>query len=237
MTQFRLMPLAFRARPSAMPKVLQCLQTQLASLDLSVESIEKQDSGSLQQSLERIEKLIHHPDSLALLPVRYSQQLGYYVAQDGVEVSFDAVIQPILQNLKTLITGRLEALSLGDSIQALSDSIGDAEDAGLADKLRGLKERSQSLEGQLIESSKEQEHLRIQIERERLALFEGRFRLFLLLLEKDLAASLIGFLFIVIAPLVIVAHGGDVPVLKHCLFLVFGYFFGQAANHSSQPHG
>ncbi|NER81180.1 MAG: hypothetical protein F6K42_16755 [Leptolyngbya sp. SIO1D8] len=233
----KFMPIKFKARPSATQKVLQRIRAQLRHVGLSVESIEKQDTESLENSLKRVEELLNYPDSLTLLRIQYSRYLGYYFSQDGVLISFDTVIRPILQNRKTLITGRLEALSLGNGIQSLRESIGDVDNISLADQLRGLKEHSQSLEGQLIESSKEQDHLSIQMERERLALFEGRFKLFLLLLEKDLAASLIGTLFIIIAPVMMMIHGGDIPVLKQCLFLVFGYFFGQATHHSSHPHG
>lgn len=232
----RFMPIGFRAQPSASPATLQSVDTQLDALGLSVKRIESQNLEVLTRSLNLVEQFIAHPDSLKTLRIRYSRTLGYYFYQDGLVLSFDGVLRPILVNFRSLIIGRLETLRLDEGIQALKESLKEADDEQLTQKLEGLKASSQSLGEKLIENSKEQEYL-LQREREKLTLFEGRFRLFRSLLEKEAAATLIGMLFLIIALLIWTADmftTAEAPaVLKDCLFLVFGYFFGQATTQST----
>ena len=229
-----------KTRDPVPQKLLKFIHNRLDSLELSVESIEGQTLTSLETSLNKIDGYLNHPPSLRSLRVRQNGPRGYCFSYAGLNLSFDAIVRPILLNRRSLIVGRLEALKLGDGIQSLSESLKGVDDEvsqlRLTNKLQGLRESSQTLEERLIEASKEQEQLRIQIERERLTLFEGKFRILLSLLQKEAAATLIGGLFVIIAPIVwmiIVAIGGEAPsTLKECLFLVFGYFFGHVTNQS-----
>lgn len=222
-------------------KVLRFIHLRLDSLDLGVASLERQRLEALKASLKRIDAYLKHPPALRSLRVRQSESQGYCFSYAGLTLSFDAVVRPILLNRRSLIVGRLEALKLDDGIQSLSESLQGGNDEvsqlRLTNKLQGLRASSQTLEEHFIESSKEQEQLRIQMEWERLNLFEGKFKIFLSLLEKDAAATLVGIFFILIAALVwLVAMftPADAPtVLREGLFLVFGYFFGQAATQSS----
>ncbi|MEL6381391.1 MAG: hypothetical protein AAFQ89_02745 [Cyanobacteria bacterium J06626_18] len=222
-------------------KVLRFIHLRLDSLELGVASIERQALEALKASLKRIDAYLKHPPSLRSLRVRQSESQGYCFSYAGLTLSFDAVVRPILLNRRSLIVGRLEALKLDDGIQSLSESLQGGNDEvsqlRLTNKLQGLRASSQTLEEQLIESSKEQEQLRIQVEKEKLKLLEGRFKIALSLLQKDAAATLIGVVFITMASLtLLVAMVMKTPVpfeLQDLLLLVFGYFFGHATHPSS----
>lgn len=223
--------------------ILKLIHDQLELNGLGVESIEKQLSENLKESLNLVNRYIDYPLSLEMFDIKHSRSKGFYFSHSGLTLSFEAVILPILLNRRSLIMGRLESLKLDDSIQSLSESIKGIGDKRhllqLTDKIQGLRINSQALRQRLVESSKEQEKIHIQMERERLAIFEGKFKMFLALLEKEAAATLIGVVFIAITSLILVAvtftspDQGALPILKDCLFLVFGYFFGQATTHSS----
>ena len=222
-------------------KILRSVHSQLDSLELSVESIEGQTLKTLEASLNKVDAYLKHPPSLKLLRVRHTRLRGYCFSYAGLTLSFDAIIRPILLNRRSLIMGRLEALKLDDGITSLSESLKEGNDEvsqlRLTNKLRGMRASSHTLEGQLIQASKEKEQLRLQIEKERLNLLEGKFKILLSLLQKDAAATLVGLFFLVIAAfvwLVAMFIPADAPpVLREGLFLVFGYFFGQAATQSS----
>ena len=230
-----------KVRTSVSHTILQFVHAQLDLMGLSVESIERQNLDALEKSLSRVDECINHPESFRSLCIKQSRHRGYYFSYSGLDISFDAVVRPILLNRKKLITGRLETLKLDDGIQSLSNSIKEIDNEGsqlgLTDKIKGLRISSQTLGEQLIEVSKEQEQLCIQMERERLNIFEGKFKMFLSLLEKEAAATIIGVFFLIIASLIWLAEMftsvAAPSVLKDCLFLVFGYFFGQASTQSS----
>lgn len=225
--------------PAQQPSI-QFIHTQLDKLGLSVESIEQQNLALLEESLNRVNDFISYPESLRILRIKRGRYRGYYFSHAGLDISFDTVVRPILQNRKTLIMGRLETLKLDDGIQSLSESIQEFDDEQhqlrLTKNIQRLKTNSQSLRDHLAKASKEQEKLQIQLERERFKLFEGKFKIFLSLLEKEAAATLIGGLFIIIASLFLMiamfTSKEAQTVMKDCLFLVFGYFFGQATTRS-----
>lgn len=232
------MPINFIRRPSAAQRVLQFVRRQLNLQGLSVESIESQTLEALKESLQRVEKFLDSPESFEGLRLKYAPSLGYYLYRERLVISFDGVLRPLLKNRRNLIIGRLEASYLDEGIQCLTESIKETNDERLTQKIEGLKVNSQSLEERLIEGSKEQERLQLQVERERASLFESRFKLFLALLDREAAATLIGIFFLVITLPIWIAEmftSATAPsVLKNGSFLILGYFFGQATTQSSR---
>ncbi|MGJ3246316.1 MAG: hypothetical protein ACFE0I_09605 [Elainellaceae cyanobacterium] len=232
----------FSKEPS--PLILKTAQTiheHLNSLGLSVETIEHQTLNELGKSLQVVNGLIDHPESLKLIGIKRSHKLGYYFPYSRLKISFEAFIQPILLDRKRLIANRLESLKLNAGIEGLDESIKQISDRDfqqrLSDTIQSLKVASQSLDNQLISVEKEQEPLKRQWELERLAIWETKSKILRSFLERESAATLIGIIILTAAAIAWIIHPlfGTSPIdeFKDYLFLVMGYFFGQSSARSS----
>ncbi len=87
-------------------------EPQLIALGLSSEQIERQTREELEQSLERVNEAIHHPDSFGTLRLAADSMGGWYIAKGASDANVQEVnILPLLLERKKLILERLKSLS------------------------------------------------------------------------------------------------------------------------------
>jgi hypothetical protein len=91
-------------------------EPRLRELDLATDQIENQNSDGLQESLDRVNDAIQHPEAFGQVNVRFSPDVGgMIVARNASEGQLTVGILPILLERKRLILSRIRQLSGKDA--------------------------------------------------------------------------------------------------------------------------
>ncbi len=97
-------------------------KTQLESINLGKKQIQSQSLEELQDSLERLNNALEHPDSFGILKLNASASAGLYITKSS-ESLIEIGILPLLLERKNLITERLRELKSKIVISNLRDFI------------------------------------------------------------------------------------------------------------------
>ncbi len=99
-------------------------EPKLRPLGLAAEQIEQQEVSELEQSLERVNQLIAHPEQLGTYRAKFSAESSSFVIPKSTsEAQVDVGALPILLARKALILDRIKLLRPLDQIVALRDEI------------------------------------------------------------------------------------------------------------------
>lgn len=177
-------------------QVKQSFEDRLEFLGLSFDALAEQDLPQLTESLERIENCIEHPEKFKLLEVKHGEPLQRYIPYSGINLNFDTLFVPLLLERKRFILERLESLQVAAKVQDLHTSIRLLTDSSsqpkLLEEIDELGDLSLKWREQLHQLTQEQQKLRAEADKTKLAYLEQRHKLWLSVLKKDSVATLIG---------------------------------------------
>lgn len=221
-------------------------ESQLRDLGLSKDQIETQSLDELQQSLEKVNEALKHPESFGTL--RFPEVL-VLVTSSGSDAHFERGILQLLLSCKKLILERIRTLSTNEKIESIQDLLNQVGDEDLKVRLNqevtDLRSEAQRLREQSKEVDQEesQEAIKTQTELERLKieLFERRTKVWFSLLERESAATIIGgilLLVITVAHVTAIFSKFSIPeILNNAFLIILGYFFGQSTNDTPTRRG
>ena len=227
-------------------QVESCFESQLRDLGLSKDQIETQSLDELQQSLEKVNEALKHPESFGTL--RFPEVL-VLVTSSGSDAHFERRILQLLLSCKKLILERIRTLSTNEKIESIQDLLNQVGDEDLKVRLNqevtDLRSEAQRLREQSKEVDQEesQEAIKTQTELERLKieLFERRTKVWFSLLERESAATIIGgilLLVITVAHVTAIFSKFSIPeILNNAFLIILGYFFGQSTNDTPTRRG
>ena len=219
-------------------------EPRLQELGLARDQIEKQTLPELEQSLERVNEALAHPEQFGILRLKVTASAGVLVTTGNQEAHFELGILPILLERKRLILDRIRLLRGEQDIATMRELVkGVPQDdirTAIIGRLNGLESDSKRIQEQLhdVESKREQLSAREESDRAKLAveLWERRSRVLQTFLEKESVATILGGVILLLLTLVfIVATFTGVTVsqiLDNMLLLVLGYFFGQTVSRT-----
>lgn len=209
----------------------------LEFMGLGMEYLEQQTSAEdLLEGLRQIEHCIDNPEVFRLLEVRQGERLHRYISHEGVNLNFDTIFLPILLERKRLILGRLEAFQVDEKVRDLHASViqftEGASQSKLISEIDELLELSQKWRQQFDLLAQDQQRLKEQTDRDKLALLERRHKIWLSFLGKESVATIIGALLLLLIAVVqiVLIFAGLQPseTLNNSFLLLLGYFFGQS---------
>ena len=224
-------------------------ESQLRDLGLSKDQIETQSLDELQQSLEKVNEALKHPESFGTLRFKISAEALVFVTSSGSDAHFERGILQLLLSCKKLILERIRTLSTNEKIESIQDLLNQVGDEDLKVRLNqevtDLRSEAQRLREQSKEVDQEesQEAIKTQTELERLKieLFERRTKVWFSLLERESAATIIGgilLLVITVAHVTAIFSKFSIPeILNNAFLIILGYFFGQSTNDTPTRRG
>lgn len=217
----------------------------LTRLGLSISQIENQNIDELNESLEKVNDAISHPDSFGTLNIRMTPSVGLVIAAGPAEAHINTNILPLLLERKSLILSRIKTI-VGerkiDSLQALVATVADPQlRKDIEDEISLLAKQSQRLA--------EQESTVAQVQAEQIAvrdqalaklqteIFERRLRAWTGFFARESMATYIGAFLLVILTFVHIATmfiqvARPTEVVTNSYLLILGYFFGQSVTRN-----
>lgn len=227
-------------------------EPQLIALGLSSEQIERQTREELEQSLERVNEAIQHPDSFGTLGLSRSSVAGWYVAARASDANVQEVnILPLLLERKKLILERLKSLRIKEEIleaQNITKKT-DTEDfqedgkhriekriADLKKQQDQLKENAEAQKEEelkakvaLVELQTEQTRAEIEMKKAK-----ARSEIWQSFLVRESVATIVGgCLLLLITVTLLIAMFFRIPIpdiVNNSFLVILGYFFGQATS-------
>jgi hypothetical protein len=221
-------------------------EPQLLPLSLTNGQIETQSLVELEQSLERVNDALLHPESFGTLKIGFSGAGNVFITKMTSEAIYEIGIVPILLEKKKLILDRKKFLIGEQKIESLIDLIQNVADENVRTKLTNeiedLKKESAGLAQQSKEVEKERlkENADVQekIARYNMEIYERRAKVMQSFLEKESVATIVGsFLLVMITIAQLVAmfrHIAPTPIINDSFLLILGYFFGQTVSKASK---
>jgi hypothetical protein len=221
-------------------------EPQLIRLELGKEQIESQTLSELEQSLERVNDALLHPDSFGVLRLKFSAQAGLIVALSGSEANYEVNILPILLERKKLILDRIRQLKGEQKIDDLHDELKNVPEdkvrVKLEKQLEELKAESLRYNQQAkdVEQARLQEQLNSQEKLARLEqeIIERKAKTWQSYFRRELMATIVGsLLLIILAVAQLIAMFKNIPtteIVNNSFLIILGYFFGQTVSRASK---
>jgi len=208
----------------------------LEFIGLDSASLKKQDIEQLTESLHQVEDCIAHPEMFKILEVKRGDRLHRYISHSGINISFDSIFLPILLERKKLILECLESFQVDNKFRDLHASVKQLADDGSRSKLLAeideLLNLSQNWREQFHQLAEDQQQLRENAEKNKLAFLDRRHRIWLSFFKKELVATVVGALLLLLIAVVqvvlIFAKLQPSETLNNSFLLILGYFFGQS---------
>jgi hypothetical protein len=211
-------------------------EPKLIEISLGEEQIASASLPQLQQSLERVNECIAHPESFGVLKLKMG--VGGAILTT-TESHIEIGILPLLLQRKKLILDRIAILTGEEKVGDLR-SVAERADPAVRDELQqkineldaeAKKWRTQAL---AADDAQKKAQLDQQAELARIEVFERRSRVWQGFLERQSVATIVGAILLIAIFVFIAASsafGTTVPELINNAFLVIlGYFFGQASS-------
>lgn len=217
-------------------------EPQLVAIGLGKEQIERQALAELEESLERINDCIKHPESFGTLKVKMG---GTGVLIISTEAQFEVGILPILLERKRSILDRITSLKGDEKIESLKDIIRESTDKNVQveiDKqinelqleIRRWQEKTREAEQAQMTAQFEQQSKLAQISAD---MFERRSKVWLSFLQRESVATIVGGLLLIVMTISIVVANfvgiATSELLSNAFLVILGYFFGQAVGRAS----
>lgn len=218
-------------------------ERQLVALDLGRAQIEAQALPELEQSLERIEQCIDHPESFGTLKLRMTASAMLIVS---TESHFEIGALPILLERKRFILERICLLRSEQRLVDLREVVGESSDqsiraefekqiAELHVELVSSQEKARKVDQAAADARFQEE---MELARVSAEIFERRSRVWRSFLERESVATIVGgFLLIGLTITMIVASFTRITIseiLSNAFLVILGYFFGQAVGKADR---
>jgi len=209
-------------------------EPRLRQLDLAVDQIQQQSLDELQDSLERINEAIKHPESFGEVRVEMTTRGAILVATSTAHGHVTVGILPMLLERKRLILSRIRELG-GKSAEEVLTRLANAGDGTGTDTRRAAAEALVQLRTAQTAGLEERQVSQDLARRQELVtIFERRAKIWQALLARESIASVAGGLLLLAlaAALVIAMFTGTTTstVITNAFLIVLGYFFGQAVS-------
>jgi hypothetical protein len=224
-------------------------EPQLIALGLSSEQIERQEREELEQSLERVNESIRHPNSFGTLRLAADSEGGWYVAKGASDANIQEVnILPLLLERKKLILERLKSTRINEEILEAQNIVKNSDAAEISEEEKHQREKLiadlKKEQGQLkenAEAQKEEElkaklaladlQVRAEIEMKKA---KARSEIWQSFLVRESVATIVGgclLILITVVLLIAIFFKLTAPdIINNSFLVILGYFFGQAAN-------
>jgi hypothetical protein len=213
-------------------------ERQLKTLGLTEEEIKSQSLDELNQSLEKVNDAISHPDRFGKLKLQLSPAGGLVVVAKRKEAHMELGILPLLLERKSLILSRIRILVSKQRVSRLKELLGSLPDPQLRSK---LESEVSSIEEQARQLT-EQENAVLQAQTEQIAkrddealakarLLRRRLRAWTEFFNKESVAVYVGALLVVIltgVQVVAMFLGYKSEIINNAFLLLLGYFFSQS---------
>lgn len=229
-----------------MDKARQQFESELIRLELGKEQIERQTLPELEQSLERVNDAIQHPESFGVIRLKVVADVGFVIAKSGAEANYEIGIIPILLERKKLILERIQQLKGEQKIEDLKDLIKSVPEDDVRIKLEKQLEDIKNENARLSQQSKEVEQARMQeqlnaqekLRRLEQEISERKARTWQSFLRRELIATVVGSLLLLvlaIAQLIAMFYKVQTTeIVNNAFLIILGYFFGQTISRASQ---
>lgn len=222
-------------------------EPQLIALGLSEDQIGRQTQEELEQSLERVNEAIQHPDSFGRLGLNLSSAAGWYITSGDSDANVKEVnILPLLLERKKLILERLRGLHIDEELakaqkatrNATLDDVGEDEKRRAEEWEANLKKQQEQL--QKSAEAQKMEELKANLARAELQAraeiemkkARARSEIWLSFLARESVATIVGgFLLILIIIILLIAMFFKLAtpdIINNSFLVILGYFFGQA---------
>lgn len=224
-------------------------EPQLIALGLSSDQIGRQTQEELEQSLERVNEAIQHPDSFGKLRLRATAVGGWMIASSDSDSNVEEVnILPLLLERKKLILDRLRSLRINEEFAEVQNATRRAEqEGGREEEKHRLEEWGANLKKQQDQLKESAEAQKVEELKAKLALAElqaraeidmkkakTRSEIWQSFLARESVASIVGgFLLILIIIILFAAMFFKLTapdIINNSFLVILGYFFGQATS-------
>ncbi len=221
-------------------------ESQLIKLELGREQIESQILPELEQSLERINDALDHPDSFGVIRLRIAADVGVILANTGTEANMEIGIVPILLERKKLILDRIRQLKGEQKIENLHDELKNIPEDNVRVKLEKQLEELKTESSKYIQQSKEVEQARMQeqlnsqekLRRLEQEISERKAKTWQSYFRRELIATIVGsVLLLILAITQLIAMFRSIEtteIVNNAFLIILGYFFGQTVSRSSK---
>jgi len=221
-------------------------ESQLIRLELGKEQIESQTLPELEQSLERVNDAIAHPDSFGTVKLKVVADLGFVIAKTGTEANYEIGVLPVLLERKKMIIDRIRQLKGEQKIETLNDEIKNVPQDDVRVKLeKQLEElKAESLrynqQAKEVEQARLQEQLNAQEKMRRLEqeMAERKAKTWQSYFRRELMATIVGsVLLLILAATQLIAMFQKLQtteIVNNAFLIILGYFFGQTVNRTTK---
>jgi hypothetical protein len=223
-------------------------ESQLIRLELGKEQIESQTLPELEQSLERINDALEHPDSFGTVKLKLVADVGLVVAKTGAEANYEIGVLPILLERKKLIIDRIRQLKGEQKIEILSDELKNVPQDEVriklekqlqelkAETIRYNQQAKEIEQARLLEQLNAQEKMR-RLEQE---IAERKAKTWQSYFRRELMATIVGSLLLLILAITqLIAMFQKIEtteIVNNAFLIILGYFFGQTVNRTSKDN-
>ncbi len=219
-------------------------EPQLIAIGMSKDQIEKQTREELEQSLERVNEAINHPDAFGVLRLKVTADIGLVITTAQSESTVEVSILPLLLERKRVILDRLRILKSSEKIEDLQDL---AEKTTEGSVREGIEGKIEKLEAEFQERFELQQAQAQEELKAKLALAElqaraeidmrkakTRSEIWQSWLARESVASIVGgslLVLITIILLIAMFFKLAIPeIISNSFLVILGYFFGQATS-------
>lgn len=218
----------------------------LTRLGLGKEQIDGQSLPELEQSLDRVNDALQHPESFGVMRLKVTQDLGIIIVQAAAESHFEIGILPILLERKKQILDRIRELKGEHQIEDLKDTVKNVNDKdvriALEEHLEAIRRENArfSQQSREVEQARSREQTNAQETLRRLdqEISERRARTWQSFFRRELIATLVGSLLLLIlvgAQIVsMFARIQTTEIVNNAFLIILGYFFGQTISKASK---
>ena len=229
---------------SQLQKSQKRFESQLIQLELGKEQIESQTLPELEQSLERVNDALQHPNAFGTTELKIGASVGFGIG--GIEANYEMSVVPLLLERKKLILDRIRELKGEQKIENLHDEIKNVPEGKvrvkLAKQLEELKAETLRYNQQAkeVEQARLQEQLNSQEKLRRLEqeIAERKAKTWQSYFRRDLLAAIVGSLLLLILAIAqLIAMFKQVQtteIINNAFLIILGYFFGQTISRPSK---
>jgi hypothetical protein len=225
-------------------------EPQLTNLGLSVEQIERQNLDELNQSLNKVNDAISHPENFGTLTLEAGGGVGFFGLNLSEKAHIEIGILPLLLERKSLIFNRINSLAGERKIASLNDLVATVADPELRAKIeselsviadqsrRVAEQESVVAQAQADQIAKRDQELR----RLSAELWERKLRAWTGFFAKESMATYVGAFLLIVLTFVQVAAmflGATYKseIISNAFLLLLGYFFGQSVSRTAPQVG